>query len=306
MRISLLYASWINYGEKWNSPLGFEQELRLRGHEVKHFNLYHRDGAIRQYSNEGLNQLHADIRNGYQPDVIMLFDYGVFDAAQLDRSTYKDAIWIMESGDDYQAFSRNSQKAHKFDIVVTPDYRCMEVYRANNINAYWWNHCCDTNIYFPESEIQPIYNVVTTSGPRGKGLTEKLSEVFGEQFNNQRFFYGRDHAQRLQLGKLVFQCSQFGEISRRIFEGIGCKRAVITDRLSPIRHLEDLFKDGEDIILYSTFDECIEKIKYYSEHDSERERIALNGYNKVISEHSVSVRVDQLEDYIEEFKVKRD
>lgn len=302
MKAALLYASWIDFGEQWSTPKGFHDSMLDRGWEIQHYNLYHNNGQIRQYTNQGLNQLHQDIGHGYKPDIIMNFDYGVFDAPYLDKQTYRHAIWILEAGDEPQAFRRNWQKASKFDIVLTPDYYCNEVYRLNHINSYWWTHHSDFKIFHPYPEIPEVFDCVTTCGSRGQGLTEEIERVLGARFNNSRYYYGKAHAERLCMGKIVFQKSQFGEITRRIFEGMSCGKIVLTDRLESHTHIEDLFINEQDIVYYDNTKDAIDKIKYYSEHDDERQRIALNGYNKVLSSHTVASRIDQLEQYIEEFK----
>jgi spore maturation protein CgeB len=124
--------------------------------------------------------------------------------------------------------------------------------------------------------------------------------VLGDRFNNERYFFGEDHAKRLMLGRIVFQCSQFSEITRRIFEGMACGRMVLTDRLPEATRIQELFVDGEDIVYYDDADDAIEKINYYINNEEERERIAANGKSKVLAEHTVSHRVDALERIIKE------
>lgn len=45
--------------------------------------------------------------------------------------------------------------------------------------------------------------------------------------------------------------------------------------------LEELFTDGEDMVMYTSMDDLKDKAGYYLEHDEERRRIALNGWKKV-------------------------
>jgi spore maturation protein CgeB len=73
---------------------------------------------------------------------------------------------------------------------------------------------------------------------------------------------------------------------------MACGKLVITDRLSKETMLENLFVDGEDIILYDDLLDCAEKIAYYNENDNEREFIAQSGYLKVLQAHTQVQRVD--------------
>jgi spore maturation protein CgeB len=137
-------------------------------------------------------------------------------------------------------------------------------------------------------------------GGRQNGLVEEIQRTLGDSFNNERYFYGEDHAKRLNMGHIVFQCSQFKEVTRRIFEGMACGKMVLTDRLPEDTRLHEMFKDGEDIVYYNDAKDAIEKIRYYTNNPLERDAIANNGKNKILSTHTVAHRVDQFEDIVTE------
>ena len=103
-----------------------------------------------------------------------------------------------------------------------------------------------------------------------------------------------EHTKFLNKGLMVIQNSRWGEITRRIFEGMACGKMVLTDRLNITKGLEELFIDGEDIVLYNDMFDCIEKMNHYNENEEERERIAYNGMAKVIANHTQIQRVDKL------------
>ena len=50
-------------------------------------------------------------------------------------------------------------------------------------------------------------------------------------------------------------------------------------------HLDRFFKVGEEIVGYADADELIDKIRYYLSHDDERQRIARNGYHRVLADY---------------------
>jgi len=56
--------------------------------------------------------------------------------------------------------------------------------------------------------------------------------------------------------------------------------------------LLEIFEDKKEIVTFSNIDELQDLIKYYLKHDSEREKIALNGYEKIINEHSFVNKVN--------------
>ena len=52
--------------------------------------------------------------------------------------------------------------------------------------------------------------------------------------------------------------------------------------------MEGEFRDGENIVLYCSEEELLEKTAFYLEHDGERARIAANGREYVRSRHALS------------------
>jgi len=302
----MFYAHWESFGEPWSTPLGLRWEFEARGHEVTVYNLYHNNGdflpqkKIRSYSGDCFNKFSMDFRGGYKPDALLLCDYGPFDYVGCDKQYYPGVKFILEAGDTPQSFRMHMQKAPKFHVTVTPDYQSTQLFNQFGVDALWMTHWADQRIFYPRSDIQEQFDCVTTCGPRGGGLTEQIKAALGDAFNNERYFYGEDHAKRLCMGKMVFQCSQFKEVTRRIFEGMACGKMVITDRLPLDTKLHELFIDGEDIVYFNDAQDAIEKIKYYASHDAERLAIAKNGYEKVMSQHSVKQRVDMFEEIANE------
>lgn len=62
--------------------------------------------------------------------------------------------------------------------------------------------------------------------------------------------------------------------------------------------LEEYFDIGKEISIYSDIVDLIFKIKYYLRNESEREKIAQNGYNRFCKEHTSNNRVKYFYDYI--------
>jgi hypothetical protein len=302
MKIAMLYASWEKFGEPWSTPQGIRTELESRGHDVRHYNLYHDDGELpqngmRRYSNQGINSLLAEMRAGqYEPDAVLVMDYGPWDAAQFDKRFFPDTVLLSEAGDEPQSHRQHFAKAARVHWVLSPDVECVNRYHNAGFNAVHWTHFADTRVFRPLDDVARVFDCVTTCG--GRRVTDKIQKKLGHRFNNERYFYGHDHAVRLNMGNIVFQCSQHGEITRRVFEGMACGRMVLTDRLREETGLSDWFVDGEDIVYYDDADDAVEKILYYSEHPEERERIAKNGYNAVMSDHTQVQRCNLIEDLI--------
>lgn len=60
----------------------------------------------------------------------------------------------------------------------------------------------------------------------------------------------------------------------------------------------DIFVPGEDMVVYDSIDDMINKCRYYLSHDTERRQIAQNGYGKVAESHTYDVRFKEMFDIV--------
>lgn len=77
-------------------------------------------------------------------------------------------------------------------------------------------------------------------------------------------------------------------LSLRIYDVLGSGGFLITNYQAEI---DELFEVGNDLVVYNTLDELVDKCHYYLTHDDERRQIALNGYHKVQQQHTCDQRV---------------
>jgi len=98
-------------------------------------------------------------------------------------------------------------------------------------------------------------------------------------------------------GRIVFNRSLAGDLNMRIPEALASGSMLLTDRLGPESGLSQLYSDGEDLIQYdeSNLDGLV---RYYLDHDREREEIAAHGKATVLAHHTYDHRVDQLLDEV--------
>jgi spore maturation protein CgeB len=54
--------------------------------------------------------------------------------------------------------------------------------------------------------------------------------------------------------------------------------------------LDQFYVPGKEIVLYTTLDDLVEKVRYYIAHETEREAIARAGYERSIREHTYEKR----------------
>ena len=75
----------------------------------------------------------------------------------------------------------------------------------------------------------------------------------------------------------------------RLFEIPATKSLQIADKCP-----QDWFKDGDEIVLYKNNYNLLKKVKFYLNNDQERIRIANNGYNRLLKEHTYEHRIKKI------------
>ena len=282
MKITFIYAY---EGEEWSTPMALAKEFESLGWEVEFVSI-----GSNRLQNWNDVELKKWIESKPKTDIVLFMDWGRFTSSYLDKNLV-DAFWVQESGDDPQNFERNYPKSERFHITLSPDVDAVEEYKRRGVDAYWWTHFADTRVQFP-IETKPEYVAVTTRGYGNSQLLDQVTQHGGGTIGNKNNMGPEEHTEFLNKGLMVLQNSRWGEVTRRIFEGMACGKMVLCDRLNDSKKLHELFIEGEEIVFYDDIIDCITKMNKYNEDSVERERIANNGFKKVLQNHTQKQRVE--------------
>ena len=63
----------------------------------------------------------------------------------------------------------------------------------------------------------------------------------------------------------------------------------------------EYFEPDKDLIMYGSDEEALEKTEFYLKNDTEREKIAYNGFQKVMNYHTSLDRVEVMRGVLEEY-----
>jgi spore maturation protein CgeB len=77
------------------------------------------------------------------------------------------------------------------------------------------------------------------------------------------------------------------QIKGRNFEVPGCGGFLLTER---VPHLEDYFELGREVGVFARPEDLVDQIRYWLEHDDERQAVADAGYRRVLAEHTYDHR----------------
>ncbi|MBJ43082.1 MAG: hypothetical protein CMJ80_07345 [Planctomycetaceae bacterium] len=94
--------------------------------------------------------------------------------------------------------------------------------------------------------------------------------------------------------KITLNPSMMGDINLRVFEALSAGGFLITDDISPQAGKNQIFRDGDHLVLFEDYEDLKCKIKYYLDNPSEALKIAQQGYSEFWANHSPEVKKKQL------------
>lgn len=261
------------------------------------------DGAPLYVWNVLKNQLGADVTH-LIPDARRVAEHGKFDMnwwvdwgedalrGVLDYEPMRcPSPSIYWASDTHLGFDYRLKKAREFTNVFCHQKRAVEEFKANGVEAIWMPHAFEPKAY-PKTVCVPKYDVCFVGHINSQNRIDFLDRMFKE-FPN--FFFGKrlfeDAAKVFSQSKVVLNVSIKDDVNMRVFETLGTGSFLLTNWLPT---LGELFEDGTHLVTYRTFDEAVDKARYYLKNDSAREKIALAGYNEAMAKHTYRHRVEAM------------
>lgn len=95
---------------------------------------------------------------------------------------------------------------------------------------------------------------------------------------------------RITLNRHIDVAENFAN-NMRLYEATGCGTMLLTDAKD---NLHDLFEVGKEVVAYSSPEEAVELIKYYTAHPDERDAIAKAGQARTLRDHTYQIRMQEL------------
>ena len=283
-------------GEEWSTPISLLLAFKEKGWDIELVSIGSNSRGF--YTDE---QLRLWLKDNPKSDMVIFMDWGRFDSPLLDKSFIPSAFWVQESGDDPQNFDRNSTKSSRFHLTFTPDHDSYSEYKKMGRNVIWRTHWACPRTQYP-IPTEPEYVAVTSRGYGSSSVLDILTDAGQGSFGNRNGMAAEEHTKFLNSGLMIVQHSRWGEITRRIFEGMACGKLVLTDRLNESKKLHELFEEGKEIVFYDSVDDLVAQMHYYNDHPEERERIAEAGRKKVLKYHTSDAVADTLIKEYEKWK----
>ena len=205
----------------------------------------------------------------------------------------------------------------EYDYFFTVCKEQAESLRNNNVNSYFLREGVDKFVY-DFTGIKQIYDI-SFIGQVGSPvvhtdrilLLDNISQyftnlkIFGPLYPNSdsilKFHAKRQTYNDIEHSKIVAQSkinighsgwSHFDEyFSARNYRIMGSGGFLLANRSNGI---EKVFEENKEIVLYNNISDCIDKIRYYLNHEDERKQIALNGKKKTLENYTFNHSLNNL------------
>ncbi len=239
--------------------------------------------------------LRTILPDGWNPDLIVVIaNGGVTLQPDLEGIICPTAYITV---DTWQSIS-DYVEAQLYDFVFPAQKTSVEYLRAvGAANVFWLPLGCNPKSHYPvdvprEFDVAFAGSVTLPVHQVRHDLIQHLKSAFSVHMTSQVFY--DDLCRTIAAGKLVFNHSAVHEVNMRIFEVMAMGRPLITNRDADRNGLTGLVEDGKHLILYDDSNELVEKVRYYLEHEDEREAIARAGYDLATTTHRYLDRIDTL------------
>lgn len=111
--------------------------------------------------------------------------------------------------------------------------------------------------------------------------------------------FGLEMFQQLQRSRVSLNThidiSSTHASNMRLYEATGVGSCLLTDSKS---NMSELFEPDVEVVAYSNWEECLEKVSYLLAHNDQRQSIANAGQRRTLRDHSFENRADRLDHII--------
>lgn len=205
---------------------------------------------------------------------------------QIDSPTAAYLIDVHRNLDLERSFARF------FDHVFVAQRDYVELF--DHPSVHWLPLACDGDVHLG-SEVDKEWDVGFVGNVSQDRERHRKLDVVAEHFSTNDYMKPcpkEEIAEVYSRSRIVFNCAVGNEVNMRVFEAMASGSLLVTERVA--NGQSELFEDGVHLVEYSGDSEMIEKIRYYLEHDDERERIARAGQEAVLRDHTYRKRCDEI------------
>ena len=288
----------ITYGPTISKELLKYWNLLAVEERVKNHQIPYTDGDIKNV----LEQLPS----GWHPDAFLFIDTtNFYDLIHLNMLKCIKACYMIDS---HINFELHFKLAKNFDVVFTAHKPAVEMYKEKGLeNVFWIPPACDPEIHGKKT-VEKLYDIGFVGTLNAKLNAERVY-LFNELKQRFHTYYERCFLERMaevfSQSKIVFNKSVLNGLNMRVFEVLASGSMLLTDEAKE-SGLTELFQDRKHMVIYRNENELYRFAYHYLKNEEERGKIAKEGMEKVLKEHTYGNRAKEMIRIISLFKKLRE
>ena len=210
--------------------------------------------------------------------------------------------------DSHINFELHFKLAKNFDVVFTAHKPAVEMYKEKGLeNVFWIPPACDPEIHGKKT-VEKLYDIGFVGTLNAKLNAERVY-LFNELKQRFHTYYERCFLERMaevfSQSKIVFNKSVLNGLNMRVFEVLASGSMLLTDEAKE-SGLTELFQDRKHMVIYRNENELYRFAYHYLKNEEERGKIAKEGMEKVLKEHTYGNRAKEMIRIISLFKKLRE
>jgi len=244
------------------------------------------------------DDIAAGMPADFTPRLLLWIDSG--QAALAPGLKELNAVKVAWFIDTHISIAHRIEIARHFDYVFLAQKAQVPEFRAAGIKRVAWLPlaCAEELHRVPPCErdldVAFVGGMAGQSAGKRRHFIEAVRAAFPNHFIGQ--CWPHEMAGYYARAKIVVNMCVNDDVNMRVFEAMGAGALLVTD---PAIGLDDLFVDGEDLVVYRSVDDALARIRHYLGDAPARERIAASGQRKVLADHTYATRIAALLDEVQ-------
>ncbi len=253
-----------------------------------------------------------------KPEVVYLHDLSVLGVQDLRRIKSQGCL---VAGQIACPLPLNQKPLYEYDLIVSSFPHYVEKFCQMGINSEYLPWCFESSILKEIRPVSRIYNVVFIGGfgpahSEGNRVLEELARKTKVDFwgygvdtlpitspirqNYHGEVWGRGMYEVMNQSKIVVNrhINVAGNVANnmRMFDVTGMGALLITDDKP---NMKEFFEVGKEVVVYTSPQDLVCKVKYYLAHPQEAHKIAKSGQKRTLKDHTYRLRMKQLAQILE-------
>ena len=238
----------------------------------------------------------------YKPDV--LYCQNLFTPGTEFLRKIKKKIKIFVAGQIASPINFDKEFLSEYDLILSSFPHFTDRFRCLGLNSEYFRIGFEATILPKLKKTKKQYPVTFVGGfsrhHNNETVFAAATDVWGygrapvsDKYHGEAWgieMYNILYNSKITLNRHISTAENHAN-NMRLYEATGAGAMLITDYKSD---LDKLFILGKEVETYKSSEELTEKVKYYLNHDKEREAIAKAGQKRTLKDHTYKKRMEEL------------